>query len=173
MNGQITPECTPKPSEKQIKWDVMLRNPIFKRELRVNIFKIPTIAPLDKTPDEGLDHASHESEEHAQLATTSKTTATAALEEKRDEEFVPMSKEQLDMQEEELNTLEVKLHKKMKALKEDAQKLQTVKDKVAKQKQRIVRLKRELGAKDIQISLLKEELQLPHGTIFFNPESLN
>ncbi|XP_075896488.1 uncharacterized protein LOC142897794 [Nelusetta ayraudi] len=172
VNGQITPECKPEPSEKRITLDVMLRNPIFKRELRVNIFKMPTIAALDKTPDEGLDHASHESEEHAQLATMSKTTATAALEEKSDEEFVPMSEEQLDMQEKELNTLEVKLLKKRKALEEDAQKLQRTKDRVANQKQRIVRLKRELGAKDIEIRLLKEELQLSRRPMFSNPESL-
>lgn len=44
---------------------------------------IPIFYPL--LLQSGLDHASHESEEHAQLATMSKTSATAALEEKSDE----------------------------------------------------------------------------------------
>lgn len=70
-----------------------------------------------------------------------------------------MVKKQLDMQENELEILEATLQKRKKSLDEDMQRLQTVRDRVAKQEQRIMRLKLEEEAMDIQINLLEEKLQ--------------
>lgn len=69
-----------------------------------------------------------------------------------------MLKKQLDMEENELEILEAKLQKRKKSLDEDMLRLQTFRDRVVKQERRIMRLKLEEEAMDIQINLLEEKL---------------